>query len=184
MPAETAPTPAMPTMDPATGSYHVDAMPLPDDPARRAIVEKQLAGEPLTLGESMQSGRDNTVDMIGEHPVKPDHVYRTVGEAGLNAYLAAGSVVGQEGDQDFVEGENNGGIDWYLGGVALKYGEVVLEAPASPDFFRPSSHAGTGMAKDPRVRHMKSSVAENAVPMSMVNVYTKGPDGQYTKHAQ
>lgn len=53
-----------------TGLYHVDYMPLADDPARRAVREKQLNGEPLTLGESMLAGRDNVVTGIDEQVSK------------------------------------------------------------------------------------------------------------------
>ena len=176
----------------ATGPYHADHMPLPEDSARRALVEKRLAGEPLTLVESMQAGRDNTVDMIGEYPVRPDHVYRSVGYEALAAYQETGLIISEDEGLPYAEG-NNGGIDWYLGGVAPKYGngEVILEAPADTDYFQPAGHMGTSLAKDPKVRHFKSypnlnpdtmaSAREKPVHISFVNAYQKNPDGSYAR---
>ena len=171
---------------PESGLYHVDHMPLPNDPARRAVIEKQLAGEQLSLGEMMQAGRDQTYNSLGGIEVKPDHVYRSVGSAGLHSYQEAGAVVGQNGDREFEPGNNNSGIDWYLGGIAPKYGngEVILEAPALPDYFEPSTHLGTGMAKDPKVRHFKSSPHAAPVPITYVNAYRKNTAGGYDRISQ
>ena len=161
-----------PGTDPTTGLYHMEHMPMTEDPTVSAIREKQLAGMPLTIGEGMQAGRDTTVDVIGEHELKPDHVYRAVGEEALAAYEAAGAVVGFGEDDEFEPG-NNLGVDWFLGGAALKYGGIVLEVPADPGLFEPANNWGHHLAKDPRVRHMKSSAHANPVPMSAVRVLNR-----------
>jgi hypothetical protein len=167
--AETLSTPGT---DPTTGLYHVDHMPMTDDPAVASIREKQLSGTPLTIGENLQAGRDSTVDVVDGYELKPDHAYRTVGEGALAAYKAAGAVVGF-GEGDEYEPGNNKGVDWYLGGAALRYGGVVLEVPADPSFFEPASNWGHHLAKDPRVRHMKSSGHTNPVPLDSVRVLNR-----------
>jgi hypothetical protein len=164
--AETPPTPGT---HPDTGLYHTEHMPMSEDPAILAIREKQLASEPLSIAESMDAGRDTTVNAIGEYQLKPDHVYRAVGTEALEAYKAAGAVVGFGEEDEHIAG-NNSGVDWYLGGAAPRYGNVILEAPASPDFFKPADNWGHNMAKDPKVRHMKSSGHANPVPMDVVRV--------------
>lgn len=145
----------------------------------RSVREKQLAGEPLSINEAMQAGRDTTFGQFGEHQIRPDHVYRTVDEAGLAAYETAGAVTGQGEMDEFKEGENNHGVDWYLGGVATKYGDVILETPATPDYFEPAQDYGSKLAKDPKVRHMKSSGTLNPVPLEHVTVYQKDQAGTY-----
>jgi len=171
---ELAPPPVVGT-HPETGLYHADHMPPAEDPVLRTLREKQLAGEPLTMAESMRAGRDVTVDKIGDYELRPDHVYRTVGEAGLKAYMETGMIVSPGEDDDEFEVGNNHGIDWYLGAVALKYGTVILEAPADPAYFQPALHQGHALAKDPRVRHMKSSGRRNPVPFDNVRVISTGP---------
>lgn len=162
-------TPEMPGIDPETGNYHAELMPPPQDEALAEIYSLQMAGEPLTIGQQMRAGRDETQQQYAGHDVLPDHVYRAVGEDGLDAYMESGAVTGR-GENDEYEPGNNKGVDWYLGGVAAKYGEVVLMAPANADYFTPANDAGFGMAKDPNVRHMKSSGSANPVPMSTVRV--------------
>jgi hypothetical protein len=165
---------------PETQLLHVDHMPMPEDPSVRSVREKQLAGEPLTIGESLRAGRDDTTDVFGDFETKPDHAYRTVDEAGLQAYQEAGAIVGFGEDDEYAEG-NNAGVDWYLGGVALKYGDVVIEAPAYPDFFQPAAQQGSMLAKDPKVRHLKSSGAANPLPLDQVKTYRKDEHGTYTQ---
>lgn len=166
-------------LHPETGLYHTDHMPPPENPALRAIREKQLAGEQLSIGEAMNAGRDTTMGQFGEYTTKPDHAYRTVDEAGLAAYEAAGAITGQGEMDEFKEGENNSGVDWYLGGVATKYGNIILEMPATPDYFVPAHDFGSKLAKDPKVRHMKSSGTLNPIPLAHVTVYQKDRTGNY-----
>ena len=60
---------------------------------------------------------------------------------------------------------NNKGIDWYLGGVCLRYGEVILECPAYKKYFQVAFDNGNGMSKDPTVKFMKSSGYKNCIPI-------------------
>jgi len=155
---------------PETGLYHQDHMPPADDEQLRVLREKQIAGEPLTMAESMRAGRDTTVTELEGYELKPDHVYRAIGKEALDAYLETGSVESPGDELDEYEQGNNKGIDWYLGAVALRYGSVVIEAPADPEYFQPALHNGHALAKDPRVRHMKSSGRKNPVPLDQVKV--------------
>jgi hypothetical protein len=163
--------------DPATGLYHVDHMPMAEDPSLAALRGKQLAGEPLTMDEQMRAGRDTVVRDIDEpvghtietYHTKPDHVYRAVGYDTLRLYNQTGSVIGFGPEDEMTPGTNRG-VDWYLGGTARKYGEVILEAPADPEYFEPAAQQGQALAKDPKVRHMKSSGHANPVPFDMVKV--------------
>jgi hypothetical protein len=171
----------IPGLHPETGLYHAEHMPLPEDPTLRVVREKQLAGEPLTIGETLQAGRDVTIpeipepvgDRIENFPLKPDHVYRAVDRDTLQAYQDADAAVGF-GEDDEYEPGNNHGVDWYLGGVALKYGDIVIEAPADPQYFKPANQQGSTLAIDPNVRHMKSSGHTNPVPMELIKVAHDG----------
>lgn len=166
-----------PGIHPETGLFHTEHMPLPEDPQLRLIREKQMAGEPLSFGEAINAGRDTTFKGIEEQvgtsvevfQTKPDHVYRAIGYDLLKLYQQEGAVTGF-GEEDEYEPGNNNGVDWYLGGAALKYGEVILEAPADPEYFRPADNQGGALAKDPTVRHMKSSGHANPVPWDKVKV--------------
>lgn len=173
------PPPEATGLHPETGLYHIDHMPLPEDPGLRAAREKQLAGEPLTIGEALRIRGDTTFTHLDGIETKPDHMYRTVDQNGLDAYQEAGAVVGQGEYDEFKEGENNNGVDWYLGGVATKYGDIILEMPAYPDYAEPALHLGASMAKDPMVRHMKTSGTLNPVPMEHITVYHQNEQGVY-----
>ena len=166
-------------LHPESGLYHIDHMPLPEDAQLREIRQKQLQGEPLSISESMRAGRDDTFMQLEGFTAKPDHIYRTVDIKGLEAYQAAGAVVGQGELDEFVEGENNHGVDWYLGAAALKYGGVIIEAPADPEYVQPAVDFGAALAKDPMVRHMKTSGTHNPMPMKHVTVYQRDTDGRY-----
>lgn len=166
-------------LHPESGLFHTEHMPPPADPTVHAIREKQLAGEPLTIAESMRGGRDTTFTDFGDFTTKPDHAYRTVDQQALDAYDKAGAIVGQGENDEFMEGLNNKGVDWVLGAVALKYGEVIIEMPASPDHFTPALDGGTHLTKDPVPRHMKSSGTANPAPLEHATVYIKDASGNY-----
>ncbi|MDB5176913.1 MAG: hypothetical protein JWN75_581 [Candidatus Saccharibacteria bacterium] len=166
-------SPTSPRLHPETGRYHIDYMPQAPDEGLRATREKQLRGEPLSIQESMRAGRDTTVNRIGDYELKSDHAYRAVGREGLDAYMASGYVYGAGGpevEDEFEEGVNNNGVDWYLGAVALRYGSIILETPADPLHFEPAAQNGRALAKDPTVLHMKSSGSWRPIPMSKVRV--------------
>lgn len=169
----------IPGLHPETGLFHAEHMPPPEEPALRMVREKQLAGEPLTIAESMRAGRDATFSQLDGIEAQPDHVYRTVDQTGLDIYEEAGAVIGQGELDEFKEGENNKGVDWYLGGIATKYGEIIIEMPADPNYVTPAIENGASLAKDPKVRHMKTSGTINPVPMQHVTVYQKNENGTY-----
>ena len=159
---------------------HSKNLPLSNDPKRRAVQEKLLAGaklEDLSVGERFAlGGRDQTITEINGYDFKPDHAYRVVDKETYEYYKKMGAIV-DDRRTEFVEGENNQGIDWYLGGASLRYGkgEVVLEMPAYKKYFQLSGDNGCGMSADPNVRHIKSSPKENAVPFDLVRLI-KHPD--------
>ncbi|MCR4311638.1 MAG: hypothetical protein NUV54_03700, partial [Candidatus Taylorbacteria bacterium] len=92
-----------------------------------------------------------------------DRAYRGVSLETLKKYYREGGIeISAEGDE-FVPGENNAGVDWYLGGFASKYGDYILEAKAKKDKFEVLP---PGMSSDPLVRHLKSKGGKNGVPFS------------------
>ena len=157
--------------------FHIDKMPPSDDQSVREAKDKLISCLPLTVAEKIIVGRDNVVTKLGDNELKPDHVYRTVSERMLQVYINNGFVIGTSDSDEYVEYEqdgkiynNNKGVDWYLGGVAFKYGNIILECPADKRFFVPAYDYGTRLAAHGRVRHMKSSGYANPVPMDMINV--------------
>ncbi len=166
-------------LHPDSGLYHTDHMPLPEDAILRSVREKQLAGEPLSIFEKMHAGRDTTFTQFGDFEAKPDHVYRAVDQLSLAVYEAEGAIVGQGEHDEFIEGKNNSGVDWCLGAVALKYGDIIIEMPAAPEYIHPAGKQGAALAKDPKIRHMKSSGTSNPVPLEMTKVYIKDSAGLY-----
>lgn len=162
--------------------YNVKDMSLSNDPEIRSIQEKQLQGLNLSITDKMilmkkSYGRDNTINKIGEYICKPDHCYRCVSPDTLERYRKCGYIK-DERREDFIEGVNNQGIDWYLGGTmpCKTYGYIIIECPADKEYFVPANDNGLKMSNDVNVRHMKSSPQKNPVPMNMVtNIfdYTK-----------
>ena len=154
--------------------YNSHTMPLSKDPEVRALQEKQIRGEKLTFKEVMfldkkgMGGRDHTITKIGDYECKPDHCYRCISENTLEIYKQNGFII-DDRRMDYVEGQNNQGIDWYLGGAMPgRYGNIIIECPADKNFFKPTRDGGYGMSNDIHVRHMKSSPQQNPVPLSMI----------------
>lgn len=90
-------------------------------------------------------------------------------------YRKKGMIIGTGTDDEYLEYEqdgkiynNNKGVDWYLGGAELKYGDIVLECPADKEYFTPAFDNGCGMSFDPTVRFLKSSGAKKPIPVSMI----------------
>ena len=149
--------------------YNAYEMPLSSVPKRRMIQEKILKGENVTNFELVILGcRDHTIKSLSGYRFKPDHVYRAISEKTLHRYELDGYVFGNGDDDEFVEQNNNAGVDWYLGGVDPKYGNIVIECPAYKKYFVPSNDNGCGMTMDPFVRHMKSSGSKNPVPFDLI----------------
>ena len=152
--------------------YNSNEMPLSNNPELRKIQEKQLRGEELTFQEMFKArGRDHTIKKIGSYDCKPDHCYRCVPEGVFEIYKQRGYIV-DDRRTDYIPGENNQGIDWYLGGAmpSNKYGFIILECPADKNYFVPAINGGYGMSNDIKVRHMKSSPQINPIPLSMITL--------------
>lgn len=154
--------------------YNAYDMPLSNNPEVRAIQEKQICGEELTIQDKIflakkdQGGRDHTIKILGDYECKPDCCYRCISERTLEYYLKYGYIK-DERRKEYIEGENNQGIDWYLGGAMPgKYGDIIIECPADKRYFTPARDGGYGMSNDIFVRHMKSSPNNNPIPFSMI----------------
>lgn len=154
--------------------YNANEMPLSNIPERRNAQEKLLNGEKLTLSEKLKlSGHDKPKKKLGDYECKPDYCYRAIDEEIYNLYKQTGYIK-DERRTDYIEGVNNQGIDWYLGGAAPgnRYGAIVIEVPADRNYFVPAGDNGCDLTMEPNVRHMKSSPVNNAIPFSMItNVF-------------
>ena len=160
-----------------SGIYNANLMPLSNEPALRIAQEKVLNNIPLSMKEKLILGRDHPVKNIDGYELRPDCVYRAISEDLYSKYLESGFIYGTSPDDEYIEYEENGekfcnnkGVDWYLGGVCLRYGDVIIECPASSDYFFPARDNGCHLSADPNVRHMKSSGYKNPVPMSMIRL--------------
>lgn len=158
-------------------NYDARFIPLSTDSKLRAIQEKIMNGVELSLTEKIMAGRDHTVKEIDGYQLKPDCVYRAISKELYDQYLDMGYIYGYDENDEYIEYEkdgkiynNNKGVDWYLGGVSLKYGDVVIECPASHKYFTLAFDNGCRLSIDPSVRHMKSSGFKNPVPISMVKL--------------
>lgn len=158
-------------------NYDANLMPLSNDPELRLIQEKVINGISLNLKEKILLGRDYPVRQIDGYELKSDCVYRAISEELYQKYIEAGFIYGIDKDDEYLEYTENGqhfnnnkGVDWYLGGVSLRYGNVIIECPASRKYFIPAYDNGCHLSANPKVRHMKSSGYKNPVPMNMVRL--------------
>lgn len=161
-------------------------LPLSNDPKLRIAQEKFLRGEPLSIFEKMydRDGEAITTNIDG-YELKTDHAYRVVSNELYDRYVQDGAIT--RDIDEYIPGQNNGGVDWYLGGAAAatrKYGNrqddiVVLECPADKTYFSLTSDNGNGMVINPRIRHIKSSSKEHPVPMDKItNAFRINHSGQ------
>lgn len=162
--------------------YDVNLLDLSQTQELRLVQEKVLNNVPLTMREKVIIGRDYTVSEINDYKLKSDHAYRAVSKSTYEIYLELGFIYGLGEDDEYIEYEENGiiynnnkGVDWYLGGACLKYGEVVIECPAYKEYFTLAYDNGCHLSYDPLVRHIKSSGFKNPVPVDLVKVI-KHPD--------
>lgn len=158
-------------------NYDAKNMPLSSEPELRLAQEKILNNVPLSLKEKMLLGRDHPIKNIDGYELKSNCVYRAISEELYNKYLELGFIYGTGEEDEYIEYMENGqyfnnnkGVDWYLGGVSLRYGNVIIECPASKEYFVPARDNGCHLSADPSVRHMKSSGYKNPVPMNMVKL--------------
>ena len=157
--------------------YNANTMPLSGEEELRKAQEKVLHNESLTLREKVLLGRDHPVKEIDGYKLRPDCVYRAVSKKMYERYVESGFIYGIDENDEYQEYEQNGqifnnnrGVDWYLGGASLRYGEVIIECPALKEYFIPAYDNGCHLSYDPTVRHMKSSGFKNPVPMNMVRI--------------
>ena len=156
--------------------WNSETMPLSEDPVLHELQQRKLNGEKLSVMENVKLAlRDNTVRELFGYQLQPTHAYRAVSAETLEIYKQQGYIIGRDNDQEYMEFEENGvkrnnnaGVDWYLGGVSLKYGDFIIECEADKDYFVPASDNGTHMSQDLNVRHMKSSPHANPVPYSKI----------------
>lgn len=154
--------------------WNSEEMPLSNDPEKRQIQEKMLRGEKLSPMEAVKIGiRDRVIKKIGDYECKADYCYRAISEEAFKIYKEYGYII-DERKEEYIEGINNQGVDWYLGGACpgRTYGCIIIECPADKKYFMPAKDNGLGMANDLSVRHMKSSPNNNPVPLDMItNVF-------------
>ena len=157
--------------------YNANEMPLASDEKTRNAQEKFLRGEKLSLFENMALGRDHVIKEYAGYQFKPDHAYRAISEKLFNIYKQEGKIVGVLGDPEdeyleFMEDgkliNNNKGVDWYLGGACLRYGDIIIECPCDKNYFQPAFDNGNHLSADPTVKFMKSSGSKNPIPTSMI----------------
>lgn len=155
--------------------YNAQEMPLSNNPKLKAVQEKILHGESLTIGEKMIAGRDHPIKTLAGYQLKENCAYRAINEKMFQIYKEKGFIVGTGIDDEYLEYEENGqtfnnnkGINWYLGGVDLRYRNIVIECPADKKYFTPAMDNGNRMSFDPTIRHLKSSGASNPIPTSMI----------------
>ena len=164
--------------------YNANDMPLSNEPNKRAIQEKRLNGNvgPLIPGEKL-FGRDHPVKEIDGYKLKPNCCYRVMHEQEYLQHVATGFIYGKnENDEQIIytgdDGKiytNNSGVDWFLGGACLRYGNIIIECPAYKEYFEPAIDNGNHLSFDPTIKHMKSSGFKHPVPMELVRVI-KHPD--------
>ena len=166
-----------------TGNFDSTLLPRSEDEGLNAIHDKYHEGESLSVGEKMRAGRDTIVTSLGEIQMHTDAAYRSTGLDEILHHISTGRIEGVRGEGDeYHENDdgtsNNNGVDWYLGGVAPRYGEFVIEVPARPDYFQLAFDNGTRLAQGGAARHVKSSGYRHPVPITMANVIFE-KDGRY-----
>lgn len=160
--------------------FDVNKIPLSENETLRIAQEKILSGKTiseLSIGEQLHF-RDKITRLDSQT------AYRAVNFSGLQSYAETGFILGQGKDDEFILGENNKGIDWFLGGYADRYGQYVIAAPALKEYFMLTHDNGNGLSGDPFIRHIKSSGYKNPIPSDLCQCFKleklQGDDGQIT----
>lgn len=151
-------------------------LPLSSDPKKRLAQEKFLRNEPLSILEKAYD-RDGAsiITEIENYKLKSDHAYRVVSEDLYQKYIQDGFIT--RDIEEYIAGQNNGGVDWFLGGAAKKYGDkknriVIIECPADKNYFSLTVDNGNNLTINPNIRHIKSSSRTNPIPIEKItNVF-------------
>ena len=156
--------------------YNAQTMPLSNNSKLKEVQEKILRNETLSVADKTIAPRDHPIKELNGYILKPDHVYRAIDEETLKLYQEKGFICGHGENDEYMEYyeegrkfNNNKGVNWYLGGVSLKYGNIILECPADKKYFQPAFDNGNNMSYDPTVKFFKSSGSINPVPISMIS---------------
>lgn len=113
-------------------------------------------------------GRDKVSKNYLGYECKPDHVYRAIDKKEFEQCLKNGCV-SHPNKADYVPNRNNGGIDWFKGGIGDRYvykDGYIIETECNPEYFK---KAVTQLARDPQFDHMKSS-SKNPVPITKCKI--------------
>ena len=155
--------------------YNINELPFSSNPEIRRIQEKIIKNEELSFKEKINAGRDHPVHELGGYNFNPDHAYRAISKEMLAIYIKSGFIIGAGENDEYEEYEqdgkiynNNRGVDWYLGGIDIKYGDIVIECPAYKEYFTLAFDNGNGMSYDPTIKFIKSSGTNNPIPISMI----------------
>ena len=155
--------------------YNANEMPLSNNEELKSIQMKVLQRQELTLDEKIKLGKEHPFKECSGYQFKPDHVYRAMNHMLFDIYKKMGKIIGIDATDEYMEWEENGriynnnkGVDWYLGGVCLKYGDIIIECPADKEYFQPAWDNGNGISADPTIKFMKSSGFKKPVPVSMI----------------
>jgi len=146
--------------------YSINDFEYSQDPDLKDLQERFINGQ-IRPVEAVKLGRDKTEMNFMGYQCKPDYAYRAVNKKGLESYLEAGEIF-NPGD-DYVAGENNSGVDWFLGAVGTRYAKkdcFIIECPADQEFFVPTI---CQLAIDPRVKHLKSG-SQHQIPLKYCKI--------------
>ncbi len=170
-------------INPETGRYEKGRATIPPENKttveyRKKLIEKQLSGQQLTMSEKMNFGRDGILYEWNRYKLKPDCCYRKITREALEQYQKSG-FVDNNIDLSNLTRKDGGKIkgridmvDWFLGATTPRYGDILIETPASEEYFIPVEKPGDkgNLLADTEALHMHSSGIVNPVPMSKVRV--------------
>ena len=170
-------------INPETGRYEKGRATIPPENKatveyKKMLIEKQLSGQQLTMSEKMDFGRDGILYEWNGYKLKPDCCYRKINRETLEQYRKSG-FVDNNIDLSSLTRKDGGKIkgridtvDWFLGATTPRYGDILIETPASEEYFIPVERPGDNgnLLADTEALHMHSSGIVNPIPMSEVKV--------------
>lgn len=169
-------------LNPETGRFEKGYASIPPEAMefvehRRELAQKQANGEEMTMSEKMEAGRDGILYKWNGYELKPDCCYRKISKEALKQYQESGFVDNNidlrtmsRKDGTRIKGRVDT-VDWFLGATTPRYGDVLIETPASEKYFVPvEKPGGHNMLTDTEAIHMHSSGIVDPIPMSEVRV--------------